>query len=357
MPDIGPLSPMANRVPASSSSGSGDGGIGAILRKFDIPWPAANEDSLREAASIWHTLAENIRDNYGQANSAASSLTSNNEGAAIEAFEQYWQKYGGKKGALPLAASACDAMSTACTKYADDVATTKSKIEEAAAEIGAVLVVGTIGAFFTFGATEALADSIAAGVVATASEAITNLGLWVADTIEVYSTTLAEAIDSATIVVADAAGSSLSAGALSSALSGSASAVGGTAFADTADNGIAALLGDKPLSSSEAAESLIDSAGEGTIGGVLGKLGELGAPQLARLVSNAATSVSESDPQLFMQLMATSKALEGVTGKVAVGTLSSIASQLIVTQQIDAAGVSSDQLTDMLKRAAEGGEE
>jgi hypothetical protein len=247
-------------------------------------------------------------------------------------------------------------MSTACTKYADDVATTKSKIEEAAAEIGAVLIVGTIGAFFTFGATEALADSIAAGVVATASEAITNLGLWVADTIEVYSTTLAEAIDSATIVVADAAGSSLSAGALSSALSGSASAVGGTAFADTADNGIAALLGDKPLSTSEAAESLIDSAGEGAAGGVLGKLGELGAPQLARLVSNAATSVSESDPQLFMQLMATSKALEGVTGKVAVGTLSSIASQLIVTQQIDAAGVSSDQLTDMLKRAAEGGE-
>ncbi|HEX3730916.1 MAG TPA: hypothetical protein VHV47_13985, partial [Opitutaceae bacterium] len=203
---------MANRVPASASSGSGDGGIGAILRKFDIPWPAADENSLREAASIWHQLAESIRDTYGQANSAASSLTSNNEGAAIEAFEQYWQKYGGKKGALPLAANACDAMSTACTKYADDVATTKSKIEEAAAEIGAVLVVGTIGAFFTFGATEALADSIAAGVVATASEAITNLGLWVADTIEVYSTTLAEAIDSATIVVADAAGSSLSAG-------------------------------------------------------------------------------------------------------------------------------------------------
>jgi hypothetical protein len=357
MPDIGPLSPMNNRVPASSSSGSGDGGIGAILRKFDIPWPAANEDSLREAASTWHQLAEDIRDNYGPANSAATSLTSNNEGAAIDAFETYWQKFGGKKGALPLAANACDAMSSACSKYADDVATTKTKIEEAAAEIGAVLVVGTIGAFFTFGATEALADSIAAGVVATAAEAITDLGLWVADTFEVYSTTLAEAIDTATAVVAEAAGSTISEGALSAALSGSASAVGGTVFSETAQNGIAALLGDKPLSSSEAAESLLEAAGEGAIGGVLGKLGELGAPQLARLVSNAAVSVSDSDPQLFMQMMATSKMLEGTTGKVAVGTLSSIASQLIVTQNIDAAGVSSDQLTDMLKRAAEGGEE
>jgi hypothetical protein len=133
-----------------------------------FPWPAANEDALRDAATDWHRLAEAIRDNYGPASSAADSLTLNNAGAAITAFENYWQKFGGRKGALPLGAEACDAMSAACTNYARDVAAVKRLIEERALEIGAILVVGAIGAFLTFGATEAAADTLAAGLAASA---------------------------------------------------------------------------------------------------------------------------------------------------------------------------------------------
>jgi hypothetical protein len=61
--------------------------------------------------------------------------------------------------------------------------------------------------------------------------------------------------------------------------------------------------------------------------------------------------VQYSDPQMFVDMMTLANSLAGRTGNVSASVLASVMSQLLTTQQIDAEGVASDQLQDMLKRA------
>jgi hypothetical protein len=324
-----------------------------LLRELHIPWPAADEGDLRTAASTWKSLAETIRDNYGMANSNAQGLVANNEGKAISAFETYWSKFAGPKGALLAAAEACDSMSDACGKYATAVAETKKKIEEAGAEVAATLILGTIGAFFTFGATEGIADSVAAGLLATVAGYIEELGTIVGAAAVDISSTVAWAIIAAGDAIADVVASGAAASVGSTVLSGAAAGVGGNAFAIAAENSIRQLFGEEPLSTSDVAKDLLISGlAGGATGGLLGKLGDMTAEQISKVLTNAADSVSTSNPQQFVDLMTLAKQLEGTTGKVSVGTLATVASQLLTTQEIDANELSRDQLVDALKRAA-----
>jgi hypothetical protein len=329
--------------------------VGSILRELHVPWPAANEGDLRTAASTWTNLAETIRDNYGIANSNAVGLTSNNQGAAITAFEGYWAKFGGAKGALPAAAQACDAMASACNKYADAVAETKSKIEEAGAEVAATLILGTIGAFFTFGATEGIADSVAAGLLATVAGYIDDLTGIVGGIVLDFSTTLGWAIALGGDAVADALETDTAAALGSSILSGSAAGVGGTITADVAEDSVRQLFGEQPLSPGDVTKDLlIGGLAGGATGGLIGKLGDMSAEQLSNVLTKAADSVSTTNPQQYVDMMKLAELLDGTTGKVSVGLVSSVASQLITTQQINAEGVASDQLEELLERTADG---
>jgi hypothetical protein len=325
----------------------------SILRDLHIPWPAANEGDLRTAASTWKSLAEDIRDNYGLANSNAQGLVSNNEGKAITAFETYWSKYAGAKGALPVAAQACDSMADACNKYASAVSETKTKIEQAGAEVAATLIIGTIGAFFTFGATEGIADSVAAGLLATVAGYIEELGTMVGAALVDISSTVAWAIITAGDAVADVLTTGAAASVGSSILSGAAAGVGGNAAALAEENSLRQLFGEEPLSEGDITKDLLVSGlAGGATGGLLGKLGDMSAEQISNLLRNAADSVSTSNPQQFVDLVTLANQLEGTTGKVSVGTLATVASQLLTTQEIDANELSRDQLVDALKRAA-----
>jgi hypothetical protein len=362
VPDIGPFLPGAPPPRFGSSTASGPG-IGPLLREFHIPWPAADEAALRDAARYWHTLAEAIRDNYGPANSTAASLTTNNSGAAMTAFETYWQKFGGPKGALPVSAEACDAMSTACTNYANDVASVKRQIEERALEIGAILVVGAIGAFLTFGATEAAADLAAAQLVATAAGWIADIGAgWIADIGAGLSTTVALISETAADAIADTTGSvasAVSSAAGSAAYNTGVASVLGTALAGTVGGvGSFALTAplQGPLAPSVAGKELLASGFAGFADSALGALGELSAPQLSSLLADAAQGVSSTDPQLASSLAELSRQVAGTTGKIANSTLSSIASQLIAGQQVSAEGFSTDQLQSLLEAIAARGE-
>ena len=332
---------MRTRPSHLFSDGGGGLSGGQILRELHIPWPAANEGDLRSAAAAWHGLAETIRDNYGMANSNAASLTSNNTGAAIDAFESYWQNFGGTNGALPVAANACDAMSSACSKYADAVASAQHKIEEAGAEVAATLIIGTIGAFFTFGLTEGIADSVAAGLLA---EVVT--------TIDALSALVGGIVATAGDVVADALSSEAAMSITSSVISGAFTGVGGTFFSDTAANTVQGLMGDGMMSAGEMTKDmLVAGLAGGATGGLLGELGDMSAEQLSNLMTKAASTVQFSNPQMFVDMMTLAKILSGTTGKVSAGVLASVTSQLIMAQQIDAEGVASDQLEDMLERA------
>lgn len=349
---------MAGAPPGLFSGGqgssTGDGGIGPLLRSLHIPWPEANENALNSAASDWHNLAEAIRAASGIANSNAQSMTSNNQGSAIDAFEKYWSQFGGPKGALPAAASACDAMSTACSKYASAVSSTKHKIEEAGAEVAATLILGTIGAFFTFGATEGIADSVAAGLLATVTEFMDGLVDAAGDAVFDISQTAAVGIWGGGNILVDALGSEAATTLASGAFSGAFTGVGGSMTSDIAADSIRGLYGDEPLSPSDLLKDLLVSGlAGGTTGGLLGAAGDLTTEQLARVLRNAADSVQNSNPQQFVDMVTLANKLQGMTGKVSTGVFASVASQLLTAQQLDAEGVTSDQLEELLERVAE----
>src|SRR5215831_7136825 len=307
--------------------------VGQLLRELHIPWPAADEAKLREAAAAWHNLAETVRDGYGAANSAAASITSNNAGAAISAFADYWDKYGSRRsGALPRAAAACDAMSSACGQYANAVAETKTKIEEAGAEVAATLVIGTIGALFTFGATEGISDVVAAGLAARVVALIYQLS-------------------QAAWEISAAAEEVLSS-VLSSAISGALIGTTMPVLTDSADNLVRQAFGDAPVNN-ESPGTLLAAAGSGAVGGAFGKVADLTRPQLVRLLTNQASAVRETSPQLFVDMMTLAKRLEGMTGKVTAGLAATAASQLVTSQQLQADALSGSALGTLLDRAIE----
>lgn len=313
-----------------AASASGGGGAGALLRRLHIPWPAADENKLREAAAAWHDLAETIRDSYGTANRVAVSVMTNNAGAAINAFEDHWQKYGRKgSGALPLAATACAAMSSACSDYADAVAHIKSKIEEAGLEVAAVLTAGTIGAFFTFGATEEAAGAIAAGLLSRVVALINDLA---GTAFEVSQT--AEAV-------------------VGSALAGIPVGAVGTLSADAGVSAVRAAFGDELLSVAETRSDVLKGLLAGGVGGFLGKVGELSSAQLAKLLSAQASTVATSDPQLFVDMMQLSKSLSGATGRVATGVAADAATQLMLSQQLNARDLTGGALEKALEESVQ----
>lgn len=332
--------------------------VGSVLREMHLPWPEADENALREAATAWYRLGDALRDGCGRVNSAAGSLTSSNEGAAIDAFKDYWNKYGDRrKGALPLAAEACDDMGRACSKYADEVAEAKRKIEEILAGAGAVIVAGTVGAFFTFGLAEGAADAGAAAILDAADGVIT----WLAGEAAAFAETLsagaaAEAISSAaaaiggTLVTGDAA-AALGSGAVT-VFNGVASGVSGTVLSSIAENEVRSLYGDKPLSQSEVSSALLTGAEAGAAGGILGKIASLGQAQLAVLLKNVGTSVASSDIRLSLQMMELSRQIAGTPGKIANDVLTKAATQLVTAQQINADKIVEGEIPKLIKRAA-----
>lgn len=349
MPDIGPLSPFASHDPRRYLPSSSGSGIGGVLREFHIPWPEADESALRDAAAAWHRLAEAVRDSYGFANKTASSLTGNNTGAAIDAFERYWAKFGRPRGALILGADACDAMARACGQYADRVADVKRRIEEAVAGAGATLVVGTIGAVVTFGATEAAADALVAGLVPVVAGWVMEMGLDMAVALAEISDSVGSAVAAGAQITAGALRTEAAASTAGSALAGVAGGTAGTVL--TAPLG--QLTGQAPLSPSQLGKDIVAAGMTNGFGSMLARLGELSGPQLARLLDNAASSVATSDPETFMALRTLSQQVSSTTGKVSASVLASAASQLIVTQNVTAMGFTQDQLQELLQSAAE----
>lgn len=331
--------------------------FGGILRDLGIPWPDANEDDLYEAAAAWHRLADALRDGCGRANSAAGSLTSNNEGAAVDAFEKYWNKYGDRgEGALPLAAEACDAMGHACSKYADEVVAVKHKIEESGAEVGATLAIGTAGAFFTYGAAEGVADGLSALILDAASEAITALGTAMAGVAEDLSVgVVADAITAATnaldtsILTYD---TTVAVGKGVTMLgNGAISGVGGAVLNDYSRNAVRELYGEKPLSSAQAASDLLAGARDGVVGGVLGKISELGQAQLAALLKNAGKSIVDTNVQLSMQMAELARQVEDMPGKITNDVITKAATQLVTAQQINADKLVKGEIPQVIKNA------
>lgn len=328
--------------------------IGSILRDMGIPWPEADENALREAATAWYRLADSLGDGCGRANSAADSLTSNNEGAAIEAFRDYWNKYGDRrKGALPLAAEACRDMGSACIKYADDVEKVKRTIEEAGAEAGVTVAVGTVLAFGTFGLTEAGADVAAGTILAFASRAVASLGATAAELMaELDAGAVADAMTAIAAAIRVSLTSVDAATVAGAGMTGTVSGVISAGVDDMANDQIRQLFGDKPLSADQETKDLVESGiVSGGVGGMIGKLGTLGQAQLAQLLKDAASSISDTDLHLGAQMYGLARQVEGLAGKISTGVLTKAATQLVTAQQVDAKKIAESRIPQLIQSA------
>lgn len=73
------------------------------------------------AADAWRALAEAGEDALVDAGRVAASLTGNNSGAAIDAFEKRWRELSGHgcEGELPRLVDACRALAARCDEYAE----------------------------------------------------------------------------------------------------------------------------------------------------------------------------------------------------------------------------------------------
>ena len=149
---------------------SDESGAQTVIAKVGLWWPAADEGGLRSAASAWCSFASEVDEAGAESSAAARSLVGSNDGPAVDAFADFWARYDGTAGSyLPATADGARAMAEALSQFADAVADAKSRVEELAVEIGATLVVGTALALVTFGAAEAAAAGISAGLIASAA--------------------------------------------------------------------------------------------------------------------------------------------------------------------------------------------
>jgi hypothetical protein len=296
-----------------------------------IPWPSANPGDLLEAGDQWTRLGKGILDIAAPADSQAASIAANNSGKAVDAFESYWQSYGGRRGQLAQLADACQSVARACYRYADAVNSARRQIEEAVVEFIAVVVVSTVAAFFTFGATEEAADSIGAFLLATARAALGTLSTDVPEIAEDLITAVSKvaALALASVTTSDA--------------SELASDLVKTAFGESLP----------PV-----AQQLLE-LGKGTEEGIVaGPLSDLGGQQAENFANKleeigndiASGKIKVADPAIAGQFLALSD-LIAAGGKAGSDMGANAVAQLLVNHEFSMQDLTSDYISSNLAEA------
>lgn len=276
--------------------------VASILNDFGIPWPDADSGKARDAARAWAALGQAATDAMSIGGSAAEALSTHNTGKAMDAFGTYWASIGGPYGVcvpgtphsmLPVLADACDALSTACTKFADAVDELKTKLEETAGEIAAALTAGVLATVFTLGVSDLVSGTVSTALIGTAFGAIDFFGTAVAD------------------IVGQAA------------VGGVAAAVD-SVLEMSMTNGLKSDLGEPVPSPGEEIVSLVEGIGLGTVtAGMSTAAGISVKAASAAAVANLPDDVSSLAPDLPLILASIPDALETPAGK----TLSALASE------------------------------
>ncbi|WP_279617142.1 toxin glutamine deamidase domain-containing protein [Streptomyces regalis] len=80
-----------------------------VLEMLGYKWPTANEDKLRDCATVWREFGEKVNELHTTANGAARQVTAHNAGESIDKFTKTYEKFdggGGNDGYLRNAAEA-----------------------------------------------------------------------------------------------------------------------------------------------------------------------------------------------------------------------------------------------------------
>lgn len=225
------------------------------------------------------------QDALAEAGGAANSLCATNTGPAMVAFSQYWDGVGdsSKTAHLRVLIDACNTLATSCDQFADAVDEAKNKLDVNAVEIAAVIAGGTVAAFFTFGAGEAVGDGVATAVGATA------LG-----TYELFGTSIAS-------IVGTLAG-------------GATAGLIDTAIAMAAKNTVRVAAGEQPesMTPQEAVVGLATGGIAGPIGQAISGAAKVGATSA---LGSIPEDIGDVAPQIPNMLAAIPHAVDTPTGK------------------------------------------
>lgn len=296
-----------------------------------IPWPSAEPGNLFESGDQWTRLGHGILDIAAPADHEAASIAANNSGKAVDAFEGYWESYSGRRGELAQLAEACQSVADACYRYADAVSSARHKIEEAVAEFIAVVVVSTVTAFFTFGATEEAADSIGAFLLATARAALSGLVDEVPGIVEDLITAVSKvaALALASVTTSDAT--------------------------ELASDLVKTAFGDKlpPV-----AQQLLDVRNGAEVGIIAGPLSDLGGQQAESFANKleeigndiASGKIKVADPAIAGQFLALSD-LVAASGKAGADLGANTVGQLLVNHEFSMQDLTSDYISSNLAEA------
>ena len=223
-------------------------------------------------------------------------------------------------------------MATACYRYSDAVTSAKHKIEEAGAEFAAVLVASTIAAYFTFGASEAVADSIGAALLAGARAALSWLE-----------------VDEVPGIVADMVTTVAQLGtmALSGAFVSNVSLV--------ADDLVKTAFGEDLPPLADQLLQILHGGEMGLVGGGIGAIGGEAAQNAAKLLTQlgdgiASGEIKVADPAVAGQFLALADVL-GPGGKALADLSGNAVAQLVVNHELNMQDMTTDFVSSNLGEA------
>jgi hypothetical protein len=133
-------------------------------------WPAADPGKLRAAAAAWRSVAADLEAVSASASAVARSVTAENQGQAVDAFEAYWVgRWTGGSGALRAVADGAQALAAALDRYAAAVEKARARIQELIAAAVTVAIIGVGLTVLTVGVSDVAAGAVAGTLVATAA--------------------------------------------------------------------------------------------------------------------------------------------------------------------------------------------
>jgi uncharacterized protein YukE len=134
-----------------------------------IWWPKADPARLRAAAQAWRQMGTALQNIQANCQSAVLGIQAENDGRAIAAFGDYWQKWSKSDGYLPECAGACKTMADALDKYAAAVEDAQNRVKALIIEAGTAVIVGVALGICTLGIAAVAADAVATGLIASAA--------------------------------------------------------------------------------------------------------------------------------------------------------------------------------------------
>lgn len=137
-------------------------GLAWVLDLVGIDWPNIDEDQLRQAATEFRRISEELQGHTEEAHRSVTTMLGANSADGLELFGKLWDKLA--NGHLPQFGKAMGLLASALDGAADLVVGLKAGAIAQLAALAAEIIADQAAAPFTFGASEA---AIPAEIAAT----------------------------------------------------------------------------------------------------------------------------------------------------------------------------------------------